>query len=175
MTSNTLKGTVTPPTNFIINITINGNSVKAASYQRRPNLMVAKTLIHEVIHAEMWRKILSIIKNGGNVEGLTEQEWTNKLSGGDYPGIFYYYTKYGINGFQHPQMAAHYRDVISNALQEFDNSNKTPQIYKDLAWEGLIYENDPTWSSLSPEEQTRIKNVINNYINQNQNESCNNP
>jgi len=172
MPSNTKKAHTIPPTNFVIEIVLNGNSSKDASYQKRPNLMVAKTIIHEVIHAEMWRKILSIINNGGNVNGLTAEEWTSKLSNGDYPGIFDYYTRFGVNGFQHPQMAAHYRDVIADALEDFDNNNNSRQFYEDIAWEGLIYRNDPTWNSLSSDEKERIDNVIETYINQNINESC---
>jgi hypothetical protein len=33
-----------------------------------------RTLIHETIHAEMYRKILSILENGGDLE-LTEAQW----------------------------------------------------------------------------------------------------
>ncbi len=173
MASNTKKAYTTPPTDYIINIVLNGNSTKDASYQKRPNLLVAKTIIHEVIHAEMWRKILSIIDNGGNVQGITRQQWIDKLSNGDYPGIFDYYTRFGVNGFQHPQMAANYRDVIADGLESFDNNSHPSQFYKDLAWEGLIYSNDPTWISLSSSEKTRIKSTINNYFNQKINENCN--
>ncbi len=172
MSSNTRKAYTVPPSNFVIDIVLNGNSSKDASYQKRPNLLVAKTIVHEVIHAEMWRKILSIIDNGGDVEGLTAQEWKNKLMAGDYPGIFDYYTRFGVNGFQHPQMAAHYRNVITDALQEFDDNNHSRQFYEDLAWEGLIYSNDPTWTGLNQTEKTRIENVIDTYFNQNKDESC---
>jgi hypothetical protein len=171
--SNTRKAYTTPPSNYMISIVLNGNAIKDASYQKRPNLMVAKTIIHEVIHAEMWRKILSIIDNGGNIQGTTRQQWVDKLSNGDYPGIFDFYTRFGANGFQHPQMAANYRNVIADALASFDNNANPRQFYDDLAWEGLIYQNDPTWGSLSSSEKTRIQNTINNYFNQNKNESCN--
>lgn len=173
ITLNTMKAFTRPPENYVIDIVLNGNPTKDASYQKRPNLLVAKTIIHEVIHAEMWRKILSVIDNGGNVDGMTRQQWIVKLSNGDYPGIFDYYTRYGVNGFQHPQMAAHYRNVLANILKEFDNNANTNQFYIDLAWEGLIYSNDPTWNKLSASERTRIQSTINNYLNQNQNEACN--
>lgn len=171
--SNTRKAYTTPPSNYLISIVLNGNSTKDASYQQRPNLMVAKTIIHEVIHAEMWRKILSIMDNGGNLQGITRQQWIDKLSNSDYPGIFDFYTRFGTNGFQHPQMAANYRNVIADALQAFDNNANPRQLYEDLAWEGLIYQKDPTWGSLSLSEKTRIQNTINNYFNLNKNESCN--
>ena len=148
------------------------------SFQKRPNLLVAKTLINEVIHAEMWRKILSIIENGGDVDGLSKQQWESKLALGDYPGIFDYYTRFGVNGFQHSQMAAHYRNSIATALQEFDTGiplgvNEVPdQYYMDLAWEGLIYQNDPTWQSLSSSERIRIRSTIDNLISSKINDPC---
>ncbi|WP_146746659.1 hypothetical protein [Sinomicrobium soli] len=172
MTSNIKKAYTSPPSDYVIDVVLNGNSSKDASYQQRPNLLVAKTIIHEVIHAEMFRKLLSIANNGGSLGGLTAEDLNNMFSNGDYPGIFDYYTRYGVNDFQHNQMAAHYRDVIADALEQFDNSTHSSQFYLDLAWEGLIYSNDPTWSTLSASEKSRIKNLIDNYINQNKNESC---
>ena len=63
MSSNTKKAYTRAPENYIIDIVINGNPIKDASYQKRPNLLVAKTIIHEVIHAEMFRKLLSLANN----------------------------------------------------------------------------------------------------------------
>lgn len=160
-----------PPVNYFIEIQLsNNNSESGVDYHH--NLMTAKTIIHETIHAEMWRKILSIIDNGGDVGGLTQQQWTNKLSNGDFPGIFYYYSTYGINGFQHPQMATHYRNVIADALQNFDGNQHPRDFYMDLAWEGLRYSNIPAWENLTPEEKERIKIVIDNYISNNTHENC---
>ena len=55
--------------------------------------------------------------------------------------------------------------------------NQQPnQLYMDLAWEGLIYENGSnaifTWTSLPEDEKQRIKDVISNYITNNSNETC---
>lgn len=47
---------------------------------------------------------------------MSKSEWTNKLSSGDYPGIFDYNSRYGVNGVQHQQMASHYITTISNLL-----------------------------------------------------------
>lgn len=45
MPSNTRKGYTRAPENYVIDIVINGNLNKDASYQKRPNLLVAKTII----------------------------------------------------------------------------------------------------------------------------------
>jgi hypothetical protein len=123
-----------PPSNFLMTITLNSNNLN------RPNLSIARTMIHEVIHAEMFRKILSIIDNGGDLNGLTKSQWTSKLSNGDYPGIFDYYSRYGVNGMQHQQMASHYISTISNYLKDFQ-PGLSQDIYDSMAWTGLKKHN----------------------------------
>jgi hypothetical protein len=152
-----------PPKDFLITITVNSNNLN------RPNLSIARTIIHETIHAEMFRKILSIIDNGGSLNGLTLSEWTAKLSNGDYPGIFDYYTRYGINGMQHQQMAAHYITTISNMLEELQ-PGLSQNIYYSLAWGGL--QNTLAWAALSNSEKININNTINDF-NEKGSENCN--
>ncbi len=69
---------------YIITIALNNNSnIHGVNY--RPNLMTAKTIAHEVIHAEMFRKLLSVLDNGGNISGVTRQNILDALDK-DYPG-----------------------------------------------------------------------------------------
>lgn len=151
-----------PPNNYIIKIEINTNNLS------RPNLSIARTIIHEVIHAEMYRKILSILNNGGNLNGLTEAQWEEKLSNGDYPGIFDYYSRFGEAGMDHELMAAHYRTVISDFLKELE-PGLSQDIYDALAWEGL--KNTTSWNSLSSDQRNIISNTISNFNNRG-GESC---
>ena len=179
MSSNTKKAFTRAPENYVIDIVLNGNSTKDASYQKRPNLLVAKTIIHEVIHAEMFRKLLSLANNNGNIDVTSLNQM---LQQGDYPGMLDYYFRYGNNinsNWQHQQMAAHYRETIARFLQEFDtgtvldNNTQPNQLYLDLAWEGLIYSNITAWQGIMDDaERTRIVNVISNYITNNLNQTC---
>ena len=152
-----------PPSNYLITISINSNNLN------RPNLSIARTIIHETIHAEMFRKILSILDNGGDLNGLTRSEWTSKLSNGDYPGIFDYYSRYGVNGMQHQQMAAHYISTISDYLSEFQ-PGLSQEAYNSLAWVGL--KGTTAWNSLTPSEKSTITNTINSFNSQGS-ENCN--
>lgn len=143
-----------PPSNFLITIQINENNLE------RPNLSIARTIIHETIHAEMFRKILSILDNGGDLDGLTRTEWLSKLSSGDYPGIYDYYVRFGVNDMQHQQMAAHYRNIIENMLAELQ-PGLSQNIYEALAWVGL--KDTETWNALTDAEKTTINSTINTF------------
>jgi len=108
----------------------------------------------------MFRKILSILDNGGNLDGLTRTEWLNKLSNGDYPGIYDYYVRFGIDGMQHEQMAAHYRNIIENILIEFQ-PGLSQNIYEALAWVGL--QDTETWNALTSAQKAAINSTINTF------------
>ncbi|WP_139225557.1 hypothetical protein [Flavobacterium succinicans] len=151
---NNINATTHPPLNYLITIEVNDNNLS------RPNLSIARTLIHETIHAEMFRKILSILENGGDLNGLTIDEWNQKLSNGDYLGIYDYYSRFGINGMQHKQMAAHYRTTISDYLKEFQ-PGLSESIYASLAWEGL--KGTTSWNLLPLSEKNAINVIIANF------------
>jgi hypothetical protein len=161
---------------YIITITVN-DGVNISGIEYRPNLMTVKTIAHEVLHAEMFRKLLSVLNNGGNIGGVTIPQVVNALEAGDYPGIYDYFRRH--KNWQHQQMAAHYRDNLARILQEYDTGNPvsngtTPnQLYMDLAWEGLDKPTIQAWADLAPLERQRIENVIDNYITNNSFELCN--
>jgi len=152
--------------NFVITIEINNNSTDSG-VDNRPELLVAKTIAHEVIHAEMYRKLLSVLDNGGTITGVTRQDVIDALDG-NFPGMYDYFRRH--KNWQHQQMATHYRESLARILQEFDtgiavaNNQQPAQLYKDLAWEGLRYPNIYTWTSLPQTERDRINQVISNYI-----------
>ena len=155
-------GTGTSP-NYAITIRFN-NDNSSSGYNQRPTLLNAKTIIHEMIHAELYRKLMSVAQSGNlNTDQWTRQQQIAYVEGirENFPGIYDYYTRY-VKNWQHAQMATHYRETIAGALQEFDNKQHSWQFYMDLAWEGLRY-NTPSWNSLSSTEKSRIDSVINNY------------
>ncbi|MGG8497630.1 hypothetical protein ACQY1Q_14570 [Tenacibaculum sp. TC6] len=164
--------TNTSSPDYVITIALNNNST-SQGVDYRPNLMTAKTIAHEVIHAEMYRKLLSVIDNGGTISGVTRQDILNALNG-NFPGMYDYYRRH--KNWQHQQMATHYRETIADILQEFDNNQNSRQLYLDIAWEGLIYERSSNaisiWVDLAQTEKDRIKNTIKNYIETNKNQNC---
>ena len=166
------RALTTPPNGPVANsspdytITIAFNSDNSSNgYNQRPTLLNVKTLMHEVIHAELYRKLMSVAQKGNlNPGQWTQQEQVNYVNGlrQNFPGIYDYSRRY-VNNWQHAQMATHYRETIAGALQEFDNSSHPWQFYMDLAWEGLRDSNVSSWNSLSSSEKNRITTVINNF------------
>lgn len=153
------------PQNYIITITFNENNLD------RPNLSIARTFIHEMIHAEIFRKLISVSQTS-NIQALTPE--IMQLLQNDYPGLYDYYLRWknniphGMNltSAQHQVMAQHYRDIIKQALIEFDDSH-TQEVYEALSWIGL--KNTIAWNSLSQAERNNIDQTIFSFENNNPN------
>ncbi|WP_157207811.1 hypothetical protein [Mariniflexile maritimum] len=156
LSDSTNASTATPlnsgiPNTFIINI--NSNTIGD-----RTALGLARTIIHEGIHARLWE---FVYRNEG------------KVSKEDFPGIYDFF-RYKKN-WDHQQMAAFYRATIAEGLKQFDNARHSDQFYNDMAWEGLanIPDHNSTnehdqiytdaWNKLSADEQNRIIQTINDY------------
>lgn len=96
--------------------------------------MVVKSIIHEIIHAEIFR-ILRL----GNLNILPSEY--NKILN----NLLAYYKAYPLTNpeitnkiWDHGFMAVHYLSTIAKALQEYHNNPNIPLcFYKMLAWKGL--------------------------------------
>jgi hypothetical protein len=122
-------------------------------------LQAALTLLHEGIHAELFRLLLTI-------------KGPSHLTGSDFPTLFKYYNEYkGGQSPQHQLMAAHYISVLGKALQEFDGNKFTPEYYKSLAWDGLR-ETD-AYKSLSQEEKDNITKLKEEVLKGRGKDGCN--
>lgn len=176
MLSSTTNAETSPPQNYLITITFNTNNLN------RPELSIARTFIHELIHAEIFRKLLSI-SNHPSINLTLTQLYQNKEN---FPGLYDYYSRFILNSEQlsepqHQMMAQHYREIISNALKEFDNNQHPQDVYDSLAWAGLMGEgtinmqtgltSNPTvaWQNLSQTQRLNILNTIETFESNNTN------
>lgn len=129
-TTNQAVAATYPPINYVSRIKVNTSF--ASNYS---TLLMAKTLIHEVIHAEMYRKLMELASSDGKIDPLLVEMF---LSQDNYPGLFDYYRRYGLNNMQHEQMAAHYVETMAEILAEFDSNKYEFSYYELLAWSGSL-------------------------------------
>jgi len=98
-------------------------------------LAIARTLIHEAIHAYTL-SFIDLAKNGDPSLSLkTFPELWNDLVAKKYGDSN---TPSGWNEYHHEEMARNYVNVISNAIAAWDDNSHNPSYYRDLAWGGLL-------------------------------------
>ncbi len=132
-----------PNSNNEFNIIINEYFIPSNA-----SLDIARTLLHEAIHAELRRKVDSI----GGLENLNED---------NFPGIYDYYRRH-VKNWSHEQMAEHYRETILNGMKEFDQNSHANSFYDALSWRGL--ESTTSWQTKSSQEQQNIRAVYQNLL-----------
>lgn len=104
------------PENYLITITFNENKLN------RPALSIARTFMHELIHAEIYRKLLGSANQPNlNYSNYTEEQWRNYVITlrNNYPRLYDYYLRWLWNvpagqnpsSAQHELMAQHYRTL----------------------------------------------------------------
>ena len=117
--------------------------------------------MHEMIHAEIFRKLLSLASTNGNIDTALITQYLNSHN---YPGLFDYYIKrtVGDNNWQHEAMAAHYVNIMVNFLKQVYGTQYTNVEYETIVWMGL--QGTKAWNLLPQSEKTLYLNTWNtNY------------
>ena len=179
--SNAMAITNSPISSNEVIVVFNTDSNTSGNILDKPDVFKAVAMIHEIIHAEMYRKMLDAVREAEISENnLNWAVWTSEQFYNDflnslenkYFGIFDYFTRYnyGIpvgnepNDWQHEQMAQHYRDIIKQALTDY-NPLLTDAQKEALSWIGLNRANIKAWQNLSPTEKFEINQKINQIKN----------
>jgi hypothetical protein len=103
-----------------IDVTIAKNLIDNLS-----SLEVALTLVHEGIHAEIFRKLITI-------------HGPSQLNNMNFPSLFNLYTQYKANAaYDHEYIARFYVETIASTLKQYDNNKFGDDYYKALSWTGL--------------------------------------
>ncbi|HET8803214.1 MAG TPA: hypothetical protein VFM72_01450 [Aequorivita sp.] len=159
-------GITNAPEGYLINIEMSNIQLGNIS-----DLGGAVAFVHEVIHAEIFRKMMEAAQTGSlDPQNMTQQQqidYVNNLRE-DFPGIYDYYIDRYKPTWNHNMMAQHYIEVIADAIEEFDNFQFSRQVYEDISWAGLReledLNNSIAWDNLSPADQQRILNNMNQYF-----------
>lgn len=156
---NDINGQTSNLENNTITIKINANTLSD-----RTALGLARTIIHEGIHAR-----------------LKEFMYRKGNNGTSFPGIYDFYRF--KNNWSHQQMASYYRSTIAKGLKQFDNGQHLDDYYDALAWVGLNENlkdnnnqgatyNTLAWDSLKTDKQNAILDIIKDEK-KNGNKNCN--
>lgn len=120
----------------------------------------ARVILHEYIHADIYRKLNTSNKND--------------IDSRDFKTVFEAYEKN-----QHNVMANLYLNSMKEALKEFHKTalkndydryvnyyGKAPtdEFYEAMAWGGLKDNDVKAWKDLSPEKKASYKRIMKNYI-----------
>jgi len=168
--STNVYGQTQLPVNFITEIQISNTALNSLS-----DLGKATVFAHEIIHAEIYRKMLSaaqigtLTPDGSNMTAQQQVNYINSMKD-NFPGLYDYYFKRYKPTWNHEMMANHYKGIIADVIQQFDNNRLPRSTYEAVSWVGLgkLYSNITTiaWDNLSLEEQNKINNLINdNFYN----------
>lgn len=174
------------PVDYLIEIKFNPENL------HRPALDIARTFIHELIHAEIYRKLLSCSRLPHvNVGKMTDSQWQIYIYNlkNDFPGLFEYYMRYKYNvppnqqisDPHHELMAQHYRQIVVQVLKQYDGNAHSDEFYNALAWIGLMGEGElpidsptglppvPTvvWKNVPQSQRLQILSIYKNFLNTN--------
>jgi hypothetical protein len=156
----------TTPENYMIEITLNNDPALSSRISNYPQIVTALVFIHEMIHAEIYRKLLSCANLPNvNYTSMTDVQWSNHLKNlqNNFPGLYDYFIRYQVNtsnptGFQHQAMAQHYRNTIKEALKAYDNNQHADNFYDAISWIGL--KGTTGWDNLTPDQKAAINSTI---------------
>ncbi|MDQ8140840.1 hypothetical protein [Chryseobacterium sp. CFS15] len=137
-----------PPSNYWIKIIFNKNK----DWENTPKAVIADTFMHEMIHAEIYRKLISLASTNGNID---VNKITADLLQHNYPGLFDYYVRFtkGDADAQHQLMAAHYVNIMVNFLKQVYGSQYTDIEYRTIVWMGM--QDTKAWNLL-PEVDRKL-------------------
>lgn len=160
------------PINSVIEIKFNPDRLNT------PPLNIAKNFAHEILHAEMFEKLLKLSKKK---EIPWSAEFIESIRN-DEPQIAEYYTRYwydipiggAISDPQHEYMAQLSINTIKDILKQYDNT-QSEDVYTAIAWSGLMGKGEPNkmtglppqptaaWVNVPQEERVRLNNIYNNF------------
>lgn len=146
-----------------------------------PVLLVAQTMIHEAIHADLFMKMY-MFRESMPKETMSKEEirdLDHALSVQDFPTLYEFYNQYysagDVAGVHHQYMASYMVSEIAGILQEIF-PGQVYMVYEAIAWQGLKkwevlnietnkYEpqNTTAWDELPSERKDALNDCYRSY------------
>lgn len=127
-------GITNPPVDYVTEVQFDNTKLGTLS-----DLGAATVFAHEIIHAEIFRKMLSaaqigtLTRDSSNMTPQQQVNYVNSLKN-NFPGLYDYYFKRWKPTWNHEMMASHYREIIADIIQQFDNNRLPRTTYESVAW-----------------------------------------
>lgn len=120
-------------------------------------------------YANVAAQIGTLTPDASNMTAQQQVNYINSMKD-NFPGLYDYYFKRYKPTWNHEMMANHYKGIIADVIQQFDNNRLPRSTYEAVSWVGLgkLDSNITTiaWDNLSLEEKNKINNLINdNFYN----------
>lgn len=138
------------PENYWIKIVFNINY----KWNEIPNVVISHIFMHEIIHAEIYRYLLSLSSTNGKIN---REKLKTLLKQKKYAELFNYYVEWDgkMDNWQHHMIADKYVNTIIDFLKEIYGNQYTDTEYKAIVWRGL--KDSKAWNNL-PDEEKKIYN-----------------
>ncbi|MDM1499075.1 hypothetical protein HX089_05405 [Myroides odoratimimus] len=149
---NTVSGVTTRPSKNNYVITLNEETLDHS-------LEIVSTLIHETLHATIYRKMDSVNTFDNNGNDLIKS----------FPEIYKAYMKYEYDTYEHQHIANKYINTMKTALKDYDSSYND-NVYEALAWEGL--RTTDAYSKLTQEKKNSLIKALTDYRTNNEKIEC---
>ncbi|MDO5607275.1 MAG: hypothetical protein Q4G08_02355 [Capnocytophaga sp.] len=166
------------PKNYIIEIIFNADKKSDANVGNTSTILLGFALIHEMIHAEIYRKLLEVSNLPHvNTNHISAEGWDDYLQvlSERFYAMYEVYIQYSYEtghptSIQRELMAQKYINTMSKALADF-NKNKYPyKFYTNISWTGL--EATKAYEALPYEK--RIESYESIIQAKNETKECNN-
>jgi|GEM_PF-2687302 len=156
------------PKNYMIDIIINNDGNLPSNIMKFPKIISALVFIHEMIHAEINRILLTCSNLPHvNTENMTDAQWKIYIKNmhDNFSSLYNYYVKYQAKvstptPYQHEYMAQIYRNAIKEALKQYDGNQHSEDFYETISWFGL--RGTTAWNNLSQLERDNINTSLQN-------------
>lgn len=154
------------PENNLINIIINNDANLPGNIMKFPKIISSLVFIHEMIHAEIYRMLLSCSTLPNvNTQNMTDEQWVSYLKNmkNNFNELYKLYSQYQLNTktpkeFQHQYMADKYRNVIKLVLKQYDSNAHSEEFYDTISWFGL--KETTAWQNLLQDQRDQINTSL---------------
>lgn len=129
--------------------------------QQNPDLIrLAKTILHEGLHADMWQYVSDNLMPGQTLGDIGQTTFNEVFS-----QLFTLICEDTDLSHQHQAMMHSYIDIIAESLHEFNGGIGESDDYLYLAWLGVYRGNDPCVESIiSDQEYIDLQTCYNNNV-----------